>query len=93
MLEYRPGLGCLESYNYFFNMYMFDQLSNSLRLDKVIVLKLQFYVQICKLWLSFCLGVQDVTVILSSLLPVICSYNDNDRSDFSMGLKVNKFSS
>ncbi|XP_074355121.1 protein SHOOT GRAVITROPISM 6 isoform X2 [Apium graveolens] len=32
---------------------------------------------------------EDVTVILSSLLPVISSYNDNnDRSDFSMGLKT-----
>ncbi|WOH06122.1 hypothetical protein DCAR_0625545 [Daucus carota subsp. sativus] len=32
---------------------------------------------------------EDVKVILSSLLPVICSYNDNnDRSDFSMGLKT-----
>lgn len=47
----------------------------------------------CIFWLSLFLNLQDLTVILSTLLPVICTHNDNkDRSDFSVGLKVHPFS-
>ncbi|XP_071701301.1 protein SHOOT GRAVITROPISM 6 [Rutidosis leptorrhynchoides] len=35
------------------------------------------------------LDFEDLTVVLSTLLPVICSYTDsNDRNDFSVGLKT-----